>query len=422
VGVQAGVRSDEKFASITSRDAALVAGDTVSAVATPVLGIVGEGHLARRLAVAASRLAVESRVVSTLDELRANDAPRVDVVTITHDDADPGVMLDWERSGIMMRPGPSTMAIVADRVAMRRLVSATGVPVPPWRQVTDEDELRAALTTWPSAVLKSPRAGRYRSGVEMPGTALDGLRSGLASLRNGEQLLVEPFLELDLEISVAVARRPGGEHVVYEPVRTVQLFGRCREVVSPSGIDDAMKVRATEVATTLAERLQVVGLLVVEMFVVGDELMVNEVIARPHHTAPHAEVANATSQVENHVRALLDLPLGATDLTDDTVVMVNVVGNAAGNDPRHHLAEGLASDPSNRIELLGDPHRFDRVLGHVVTRGQDALDVRRRAWQAVIALRGDLTPIRPIVGGGDGRRESQERGNSTTAPATRRLS
>ena len=387
-----------------------------------MLGIVGEGHVARRLTVAANRLGVATRVAATLDELHADDASTVDVVTITHDDADPVAMLDWERRGVTVRPGPSTMAIVADRVAMRRLVSATGVPVPPWRQVTDEDELRAALTTWPSAVLKSPRAGRYRSGVEMPATALDGLRSGLASLRNGEQLLVEPLLELDFEMSVAVARRAGGEQVVYDPVRTVQLFGRCREVVSPSGIDDTMKARAAEVASTLADRLQVVGLLVVEMFVVGDELMVNEVIARPHHTAPHAEVANATSQVENHVRALLDLPLGATDLTDDIVVMVNVVGNAAGNDPRNHVAEGLAADPSVRIELLGDPHRFDRVLGHVVTRGADALDVRRRAWQTVIALRGDLTPIRPIVGGGDTRREAQERGSSTMAPATRRFS
>lgn len=399
-----------------------VVGATVSTVVTPVLGIVGEGHLARRLTVAANRLGVQTRVVATLDELRLGDAPTADVVTFTHDDADPVAMLDWERGGVAVRPGPSTMAIVADRVAMRRLVSATGVPVPPWRQVTDEDELRAALTSWPAVVLKSPKAGRYRSGVEMPATALEGLRSGLASLRNGEQLLVEPLLELDLEISVAVARRVGGDMVVYEPVRTEQLFGRCREVVSPSGIDAGLSARAVEVASTLAERLQVVGLLEVEMFVVADELMVNEVIARPHHTAPHAEIANATSQVENHVRALLDLPLGATDLTIDTVVMVNVMGNAAGNDPRDYLAEGLASDTAVRIELLGDPHRFDRVLGHVVSRGKDPVDVRRRAWQAVIALRGDLTPIRPIVGGGDGRREVQDRGSSTMEPATRRFS
>ena len=372
---------------------------TVNAVVTPVLGIVGGGHLARRLADSARRLGIESRRFESTDQLNPSREAGLDVVTVATDDVDPATMLDWERSGWAVRPGASTLAIVTDRVAMRRLVSSSGVPVPPWRQVTNEVELRSALTSWPATVIKTARAGRYRTGVEMPATPLEGLRSGLASLRDGAQLLVEPLLDLELEVSVAVARRPSGDVVVYQPVRTVQLFGRCREVVAPTGLSAELTVRATEVARTLAERLQVVGLLVVELFVVGGELMVNELVARPHHAAPHAQWAVATSQVENHVRAVLDLPLGSTQPVAGTVVTVNVVGNAAGNDPRNHLAEALAVDASVVVELLGDPHRFDRVLGHVTAVGADEAEARRRAWQTVIALRGDLTPIRPIVGG-----------------------
>jgi 5-(carboxyamino)imidazole ribonucleotide synthase len=143
----------------------------------------------------------------------------------------------------------------------------------------------------------------------------------------------------------------------------------------------------------------VVGLLMVEVFVAGGEVLVNEIIARPHHASLHADTAFRTSHLENHVRAVLDLPLGDTGFVGDTVVTVNVVGNAAGNDPRDHLSDGLAVDATATIELFGEPHRFDRVLGHVTVIAPDEAEARRRAWQTVIALRGDLTPIRPIVGG-----------------------
>jgi len=373
---------------------------TVTAVTTPVLGIVGGGHLRRRLVEAATRLGVQTRVFDTPDMVESGRGAGVDVLTVVTDDIDPAVMLDWERSGLLVRPGPSTMAIVTDRVAMRRLVSATGVPVTPWRQVTNETELRAALTTWPTTVIKTARAGRYRTGVEMPATPLEGLRSGMASLRDHAQLLVEPFLDLTMELSVAVVRRPTGDTDVYAPVRTVQLFGRCREVVAPAGIDPETAERVAEIARTLAERLQVVGLLVVEVFVTGGEVMVNEVVARPHHAAAHADVAFQTSQFENHVRGVLDFPLGSCAPIDTIAVSVNVVGNAAGNDPRHHVADALAVDPTAKVELRGEPHRFDRILGQVTVTGAEESDARRRAWQTVIALRGDLTPIRPVVGGG----------------------
>jgi len=368
-------------------------------VSTPVLGIVGSGPLGRRLHQVAGRLGVEAHAFHAVDDLTTEGAPEVDVVTVTIAAADPAAILACERRGVAVRPGPATLAMTEDRVAMRRLISATGAPVPPWRQPTDEAELRAALTSWPAVVLKSARAGRYRTGVEFPATPLEGLRSGMASLRDGQQVLVEPLLNLDMELVVAVARRPNGDTVAYPPVRSVQWSGRCREVISPAGIDDAVAQRATAVATALAARLGVMGLIVVELFLSGGELMVNEVTARPHHAAQHAEFAFATSQTENHVRAVLDLPLGATDAVAGSVVMVNVMGNAAGDDPRHHLGEALATDPLAKVELLGEPHRFDRLLGHVVVTATDEMQARRRAWQTVIALRGDLAPVRPMVGG-----------------------
>lgn len=368
-------------------------------MSTPVLGIVGSGLLARRLQQVAGRLGVEAHLFDTVDDLNARGSAQVDVVTVTVEAVDPKAVLAYEQQGAPVRPGAATLAMTEDRVAMRRLISSVGAPVPPWRQPTDEAELRAALTSWPAVVLKSARTGRYRTGVEFPTTPLEGFRSGMASLRDGQQLLVEPLLTLDMELAVAVARRPGGDTVTYPPVRSVQWSGRCREVVSPAGVDEATAQQATAMATRLANRLGVVGVLVVELFLSGGELLVNEVIARPQHAAQHAEYAFATSQTENYLRAVLDLPLGAVDPVAGSVVMVNVLGNAAGNDPRHHLAEALATDPLAKVELLGEPHRFDRLLGHVVVTDSDEMQARSRAWQTVIALRGDLAPVRPMVGG-----------------------
>lgn len=369
------------------------------AVSTPVLGIVGKGPLGRRLQQVAGRLGLEAHLFDGVDDLTDGGAPKVDVLTVTIAAVDPAAVLACERQGIAVRPGASTLAMTEDRVAMRRLISSVGAPVPPWRQPTDEAELRAALTSWPAVVMKSARAGRYRTGVEFPTTPLEGFRSGVASLREGQQLLVEPLLTLDMELAVAVARRPNGDTVTYPPVRSVQWSGRSREVVSPAGVDDTVTQQASAVATQVANRLGVVGVLVVELFLSGGELMVNEVIARPHHAAQHAEYAFATSQTENHLRAVLDLPLGAVDPVPGSAVMVNVLGNAAGNDPRHHLAEALARDPLAKVELLGEAHRFDRLLGHVVVTDTDEVRARSRAWQTVVALRGDLAPVRPMVGG-----------------------
>lgn len=365
-----------------------------------VLGVVGPGVLGPALAAAGRDLAVDVRVVAGRGAGKEDTDALVDVEVVTTGDGvvDLDQLIEWSRRGRALRPSADVLVSVTDKVGLRRLVSAAGFPVPPWRQARDETELRQALSTWSPVAIKADRRGYDGRGVEMFSVPLDALRRGRSMLEDGHGVLVEPMLDLDAEMSVTVVRDPDGQTVAYEPVRTVQFSGRCREVVSPSGLGAALEARATEIALTLAEHLGVIGVLAVEFFVVGAELMVNEVVARPHNTSAHSVGTYLTSHVENHLRAIMGLPLGSPRRRSPVAVTVHIVGNAAGDDPRNRLEEGLAVDDQVRIQMFGLAHRFDRVLGAVTAWDDDVEGARRRAWKVVVALRGDLTPVRPSVG------------------------
>jgi len=200
----------------------------------------------------------------------------------------------------------------------------------------------------------------------------------------GISLLVEERVAITSELAVLVARRPGGSTVVWPAIETIQMAGICRETRVPGSLHPDLAARATELGRRVAAVSGVVGVLAVELFAVGDDLVVNELAARPHNSGHWTIEGAVTSQFENHLRAVLDLPLGSADAVHRHVVMVNVLG-AEGSDPRRHLAEGL-SIPDARAHLYGKAPRPGRKLGHVTVCGDDAEQVRHDAWTAATAL------------------------------------
>ena len=365
----------------------------------PTIGVVGGGQLARMLLPPAARLglplvflarpgdavgAVWPDVIEgepDADGLRRL-AARVDVLTVEHELVDLDTMSALEAEGLAVRPSAATLRVANDKLRQREVLGPAGVPLSPWTLTGVLDEIAAFGDThgWP-LVAKRPRGGYDGRGVFV----LDGLDAAAAVLTDvgDEPLLLEPRLPLTCELAVLVARRPGGETAVYDPVETVQVDAMCREVLQPPRVSATVAERAREIGRRVAEAVGSVGMLSVELFVVGDEVLLNELAARPHN-AGHVTIEGAlTSQFENHLRAVADLPLGATTVRGPAA-MVNVVGGAV--DPVDRLAQTLGEVPDAAVHLYGKDYRPGRKLGHVTAVGADLEAARTVAERAADLL------------------------------------
>ncbi|MCC5949434.1 MAG: 5-(carboxyamino)imidazole ribonucleotide synthase [Nitriliruptoraceae bacterium] len=363
----------------------------------PRIGIVGGGQLARMLLPAAARLDLDVVLLARADDAAVPGSPevvvgepdaeglhalaaRVDVITVEHELVDLDALRAIEVAGTSVRPGPATLAVAVDKLAQHVRLGAAGAPFAPWALVASSDEVEdfAAAHGW-SLIAKRPRGGYDGRGVF-------GVSSRVEVLdvidEVGGAVLLEPALPIEREIAVLVARRPGGDLVVYDPVETVQADGMCREVLLPAPITAVLRTQARELAAMIAETIEVVGVLSVELFVVAGELLVNELAARPHNAGHPTIEGSVTSQFENHLRAVADLPLGRPD-TRHASAMVNVVG--AGADPRSRLAGALAVDDAH-VHLYGKAYRDGRKLGHVTVVADDLGLARQRANLAAAAL------------------------------------
>ena len=192
-------------------------------------------------------------------------------------------------------------------------------------------------------------------------------------------------MPLDTELAALVARRPGGDTVVWPAVETAQVEGVCREVLLPGTLDPAVAIRAQELARQVAELAGAVGVFAVELFLSEGRLLVNEVAARPHNSGHWTIDGAETSQFENHLRAVLDLPLGATGRRAPAVSSVNVFGAPDGSAPERGLAAALAVEGAH-VHLYGKAARPGRKLGHVTVSGESAEETRARAWRAAEAM------------------------------------
>lgn len=374
----------------------------------PVVGVVGGGQLARMLAEAATPLGVHVRVLAAPSDegaaevvpdvrVGAADDPEalrafartVDVVTFDHENVDHATLEHLEREGVAVRPGVGTLRF-SDKAHMRRSFAAAGLPVPPVLVVAAREPDAAgrmgafAAEHGGSLVAKASRGGYDGRGVWMLaegeiGPFLDGY--------DGAPLVCEPHLDLEREVAVLVARRPSGQSATWPVLETVQVDGMCDEVYLPAPVPDDLAAEAADVARQVAEVTGAVGVLAVELFVVDGRLLVNELAPRVHNSGHLTIEGTATSQFEQHLRAVLDWPLGPTEPTAPVAVMANVVG-ADGDDPRTRQRVALAAVPEAHLHLYGKSVRPGRKIGHVTVLGDDLPTVRRRAGLAADLLAG----------------------------------
>jgi 5-(carboxyamino)imidazole ribonucleotide synthase len=365
----------------------------------PVVGMVGGGQLARMTHQAAIALGQSLRVMASHPDdgaaLVAADvqigdhtdlaalrtfAKGCDVVTFDHEHVPGEHIRSLAAEGVTLHPGADALRYAQDKRAMRERLTRLGVPVPRWS--SGDVAAFAAEVGWP-VVVKAARGGYDGRGVWLVSTADD-----LASLPATE-LIVEERIPLRRELAAVVARSPFGQVAAYPVVETVQRDGICVEVIAPApGVPDRLATQAQQIAIELASGLGVVGLLAVELFETADGLVVNELAMRPHNSAHWTIEGARTSQFEQHLRAVLDYPLGDTSLTAPVVVMANVLGGPDGGmsfDERlHHM---FAAEPGAKVHLYGKQVRPGRKIGHVTVLGTDVDDVRARAARAARWLR-----------------------------------
>jgi len=372
-----------------------------------MIGIAGAGQLARMMLQAAISLDLPVRLLAAspgdgaaqvwpdtdlgppdhLETLRAF-ARTCDVLTFDHELIDPAHLRALEAAGATLRPSAAAAVYAQDKTYQRAHFAALGLPVPAHRPALSADHLVAfgAEHGWP-LVAKARRGGYDGRGVwivETPDAARDlHWRSALA----GVELLAEVLVPIERELAVLVARRPGGEMRVYPVVETVQRDGICHEVIAPAPVSETLARAAEELGRTIAAATDVTGILAVELFVAGGALLINEVACRPHNSGHFSIEGCVTSQFENHLRAVADLPLGDTALRAPVVVMANVLGGPGAYDPRETLAAAL-SVPGVHVHLYGKEARPGRKLGHVTALGDQVDETRARATRAAAILAG----------------------------------
>jgi 5-(carboxyamino)imidazole ribonucleotide synthase len=308
------------------------------------------------------------------------------VVTFDHEHVPTEHLHALEAAGHRVAPGPEALVHAQDKLVLRRALAAAGEPQPAWAEVTAVADVTAfaARQGWP-VVLKTPRGGYDGKGVFV----IHNAEEAAALLDRHDILLAEERVELIRELSAQVARSPFGQVAVWPVVETVQLNGVCAEVLAPApGLSDDLATAAQELAVRIADRLGVVGMLAVELFQTADGVLVNELAMRPHNSGHWTIEGARTSQFEQHLRAVLDYPLGCTAMTAPVAAMANVLGGPActegwtgpGLDERiHHL---MAHWPDVKLHWYGKQPRPGRKLGHVTALGADLADVRARAAAA----------------------------------------
>ncbi len=385
----------------------------------PIVGVVGGGQLARMMTSPATALGLTLRVLSesptssaalvaaqappglatdlTALQLLAADSQ---VVTFDHEQVPPEHLRFLQQAGATLRPSPQALNFAQDKLAMRRKITELGIPSPAWAEVHTEAELAdfAAAHGWP-VVLKTPTGGYDGRGVQVV-DSVDQAQDWLSRLGPNDSLLAEERVAFSRELAVLVARSPMGQAASWPIVETVQSAGICTEVLAPApNVDPQLAAEATAAALRIAGELEVTGVLAVELFEVVNaagqpSFVLNELAMRPHNSGHWTIDGSVTSQFEQHLRAVLDLPLGDTSPRAEWTVMANVLG---GNYPELYSAYNhiLAHDPSLKVHLYGKEVRPGRKIGHVSVSGGGGAaglaQLRVRARHAADYLQGVIT-------------------------------
>ncbi|MBO8199539.1 5-(carboxyamino)imidazole ribonucleotide synthase [Streptomyces smyrnaeus] len=385
-------------------------------VTFPVVGMVGGGQLARMTHEAGIPLGIRFKLLSAtpqdsaaqvagdvvvgdhrdLDTLR-RFAEGCDVITFDHEHVPTEHLRALEADGIPVRPGPDALVHAQDKGVMRARLAELGVPAPRNRIVTGPDDVAAFAAEGAGedggdgfpVVLKTVRGGYDGKGVWIVRGADDP--NAAEPFKAGVPVLAEEKVDFARELAANVVRSPHGQAVTYPVVESIQVDGVCDTVIAPAPeLPENAAVRAQEIALRIAHELGVVGHLAVELFETKDGgLLVNELAMRPHNSGHWTQDGAVTSQFANHVRAVLDLPLGDPRCRERWTVMANVLG---GDYPDMYAAylHCMARDPQLKIHMYGKDVKPGRKVGHVNVYGDDLADVRERAAHAAGYLRGTI--------------------------------
>ncbi|WP_026544243.1 5-(carboxyamino)imidazole ribonucleotide synthase [Arthrobacter sp. 35/47] len=382
----------------------------------PVIGVVGGGQLARMMAPPAVALGLELRVLAegpdvsavaavakssvgdytNLEDLTAF-AKDVDVLTFDHEHVPEQHLRALVEAGVNVQPHPDALRHAQDKLVMRAAVDRLGLPNPRWGAVSSVEELRefGERTGWP-VVLKTPRGGYDGKGVRIIDSPEDAAEA--AEWFTGSALLAEEKVPFTRELSALVARSAKGEARAWPLVHSIQVDGVCDEVIAPAQeLRAGLPRAAAEAALQIAEELGVTGVMAVELFEVPDRgpgFLINELAMRPHNSGHWTMDGAVTGQFEQHLRAVLDLPLGDTSLASGVVVMKNILGGDNA-DLYSAFPMALQAEPAAKVHTYGKGVRPGRKIGHVnaiALPGDTTAQVRERAERTAAILRDGRDP------------------------------
>jgi len=375
----------------------------------PTLAVIGGGQLARMMAQPAIALGLPLRLLAEAEGVSAaqvipdqlvgdhTDLPTLRrvtegaaVVTFDHEHVPTDHLHALEADGVAVRPGPDALVHAQDKAVMRRRLAELDVPCPRNAVVTTTEEV--ADFGLP-CVLKTTRGGYDGKGVWVVRALDDAGVAFDAAAAAGVEVLAEELVDFRRELSALVARSPSGQAAAYPVVASTQLDGICHEVVAPApDLSPALAGQAQEIALRIAGALDVTGILAVELFETTDgRILVNELAMRPHNTGHWSQDGAVTSQFENHLRAVMDLPLGSPAPRERWTVMVNILGGPTDTGRLYDgLPHAMARDPQLRVHFYGKDLRPGRKVGHVNAYGDDLDDCLERARHAAAWFRGDL--------------------------------
>lgn len=376
---------------------------------TPRVGVIGGGQLARMMTPPAINLGLELKVLAEAENSSAalattqvgdynqldvvrKFAQTVDVITFDHEHVPIKVLEALEADGVNVQPPSKALAFAQNKLHMRQKLTDLGLPMPAWAEIRDAASLEDFIAANHGvAILKTPIGGYDGKGVRVVRSAADA-KDWLENLADfGGSLLAEEKVDFVRELAQLSARRPSGEFVAWPLVETIQENGVCAVVQAPApNASSELLAQTVEIAKQIAEGLGVTGVMAVEMFEARDgRVVINELAMRPHNSGHFSIEGSVTSQFEQHLRAVLDLPLGSAAARAAHSVMVNLLGVDDKNDFVQAYDRALQAHPEAKVHTYGKSARAGRKMGHITLVAESAEHALAEArGAAAVLLRG----------------------------------
>jgi len=364
----------------------------------PIVGVIGAGQLARMMIAPAIALGVDLKLFAASSEdsaalsavhvvgnfLNPDEvlafAKTCDVITFEHELIPNSVIKVLEQNQVVVRPSSSAFIYSQNKAQMRKILQENNLPIPNWNLYSGDKDPGIPFPL----IAKSISGGYDGRGVWVVADESE-LRE---LLKIQPTLLLEEKLNFTSEIAVMVARSPHGQAATWPPTLTVQRDGICIQTITPApDMSDTLKISAQEIALKIADLIGLVGVMAIELFVVGDRLVINELAARPHNSGHWSIEGSVTSQFEQHLRAILDLPLGDTSMRADFAVMGNVLGGAKTNMYRPYL-HLFARTPYLKVHQYRKEVKAGRKVGHVTAIGNNLATLQSEVSHAVDYMNG----------------------------------